>query len=77
MPGGDRSGPRGQGAMTGRGLGSCAVKAGNIDLSYDTEQMSGPPRQQMSPGICDGSGKRIRQGTGGRHGQNRVGFRRW
>ncbi|WP_159429235.1 DUF5320 domain-containing protein [Methanohalophilus halophilus] len=26
MPGGDRTGPRGMGAMTGRGAGNCSIK---------------------------------------------------
>ena len=30
MPGGDRTGPRGQGAMTGRGLGSCSGVNSNM-----------------------------------------------
>jgi hypothetical protein len=57
MPGGDRTGPRGEGSQTGRGLGYCAE---NEQPGY-TESQTGPR-----------FGRGFRRGGRGRGGWNRF-----
>jgi hypothetical protein len=61
MPGGDRTGPRGLGAMTGRGLGYCA--------DYDT------PGYTKGPGM--GLGRGWGRGRGGFRGRGLGYGRGW
>ena len=61
MPGGDRTGPMGQGPMTGRGAGLCA---GEETPGFDSSQ------RQMGMGRGRGRGGR----GGGRGGRGRFGM---
>lgn len=63
MPGGDRTGPAGEGPMTGRQLGYCA---GNDRMG------SYYPRRGFGRGL--GYGRGFRRGFGARFGQVRGGF---
>jgi len=66
MPGGDRTGPRGEGAKTGRGAGLCS---GNDSPGYTTSGsgMGGGAGRQMGGG----------RGRGHRHIFHATGLPRW
>jgi len=56
MPGGDGSGPRGEGPMTGRGLGYCAVKLGSPIVSRIARRFVGAGRGGVRQRARDGTG---------------------
>ena len=77
MPGKDGTGPRGQGAMMGRGMGYCAVNIGEKAPPDRFMGMSRMPRPGRMPENCNGSRKRIGQGVPeSGQGHQRGGFRR-
>ncbi len=66
MPGGDRTGPRGLGSMTGRALGYCA--------GYDTPGYTKGPGMGLGRGFGGGRGMGYGRGIGwGRGGGRRFG----
>lgn len=65
MPGGDRTGPRGEGARTGRGLGYCV---GNEQPGYATPR----PDNRLWRGYYD-----VQRGYSGRGRRNRRFDNRW
>lgn len=72
MPGFDGTGPRGQGAMTGRGLGPCN-KNGTMQ-----ENLGYRPRLGLGLGRGYGAGAGVGRGMGyGRGRGGRRGGRRW
>ena len=64
MPGGDRTGPRGLGSMTGRALGYCA--------GYDIPGYSRGPGLGLGRGYEGGSGVGDGRGRGWRRGGGRA-----
>ena len=58
MPRGDRTGPQGQGPMTGRGLGKCSSKGGS-------------PAPLAQGGTADGRGQGRGSGKGAVRGQGK------
>ena len=67
MPGGDRTGPLGQGPMTGRGAGYCA------ELPMPG-YMNPMPGRGWGMGRGGGQGRGWGRGRGWRHGYNPMGF---
>jgi len=66
MPQGDRTGPQGQGPMTGRGMGECGSKGGN-----SAQQGQGGMRTGRGQGQGAGRGAGRGQGKGKGAGQSR------
>ena len=58
MPGFDRTGPKGQGAMTGRKLGKCSKKSENPDSSAQEERIL----QRRGMGRGQGAGQGFHRG---------------
>ena len=66
MPRGDRTGPNGNGPMTGRRLGICS---GNDKPGFDVPPGRASGRRGRGYGSNEGSGKGMRNGNRGRYGR--------
>lgn len=65
MPGYNRTGPRGQGPMTGRGAGYCASEAGQPPVSQEGQEVVyGMGRGGGGGGRGRGSGRGMGRGAG-------------
>jgi hypothetical protein len=72
MPGRDKTGPAGEGPMTGRGAGLCADSADNTESAPDIPAVGrGLGRQQRNRGR--GQGRRRRFGANGLSGSIQTG----
>ena len=66
MPGGDRTGPRGEGPLTGRGMGNCV---NNVNVQNGTGL--GPCGNGMPRGMGRGLGRGMGRGRGPGRGPGR------
>ena len=77
MPRLDKTGPKGQGPMTGRRMGRCCTTENNtpINNTNTTDQQEASQSNFVAGrgGFCDGSRKRIRGGGNGGSGFGRAG----
>ncbi len=69
MPGFDRSGPKGQGAMTGRAMGRCAPKGSTAQAQ---DSMAGYGRGQGGRRCLGGRGRGLGRGRGRSMGMGNV-----
>lgn len=70
MPGFDRTGPQGNGSLTGRGLGKCRPAA--TDANNESDNASTDQRLfGRGAGLGRGAGMRGRRGGAGRGGMRR------
>jgi hypothetical protein len=82
MPGGDRTGPQGQGPMTGRGLGCCrgAWESRSAGGYYEPSRAFGSARGRgggVGRGMGCGGGRGMGMGPGRGGGARRAATRDW